>query len=91
MDKVYLAGGFGFYLDTGAAIGICLLPSVWSGRITAAGNSCIGGLVRYLTAKNGEFATLFNRAQIQEINLAEQPDFYDKYTEAMAFEEEMLD
>ena len=47
--------------------------------------------MRYLTAKNGEFETLFNRAQIQEINLAEQPDFYDKYTEAMAFEEEMLD
>ena len=91
VDKVYLAGGFGFYLDTGAAIGICLLPSVWSGRITAAGNSCIGGLVRYLTAKNGEFEALFNREQIQEINLAEQPDFYDKYTEAMAFEEEMLD
>ena len=85
---MYLAGGFGFFLDTEKAINICLLPSVWRGKIAAAGNSCIGGLIRYLTEGGEVLEGLFDRDRIVELNLAEQPDFYDQYMDAMAFEEE---
>lgn len=88
IDQVYLAGGFGFFLDTEKAINICLLPSVWRGKIAAAGNSCIGGLIRYLTEGGEVLEGLFDRDRIVELNLAEQPDFYDQYMDAMAFEEE---
>ncbi len=89
MDQVYLAGGFGFFLDTGKAIDVGLLPPGWRGKIAAVGNSCIGGLIRYLNEGGETLKRLFDRSRIVELNLAGQPDFYEQYMRAMAFEEEM--
>ena len=39
--QVYLAGGFGYYLDVEAAFRIGLLPVSMRGRVTAAGNTSL--------------------------------------------------
>lgn len=61
---VYLAGGFGYYLDVDKAVGIGLIPAVLQEKCQAVGNTSLAGAVRYgrLTGKavfqNGERGTV---------------------------------
>ncbi|MDE6319983.1 MAG: ASKHA domain-containing protein, partial [Lachnospiraceae bacterium] len=43
MDRVYLAGGFGYELDVEAAFAIGLLPVQLRGRVEAVGNTSLAG------------------------------------------------
>ncbi|MDE7223050.1 MAG: ASKHA domain-containing protein [Acetatifactor sp.] len=83
IQKVYLAGGFGYFLDAEAAMVLGLLPQELSGRVSAAGNTALAGA--WLYAVNPEIpervAELRHRAQV--INLAEQEAFGEKYIENM--------
>ena len=48
ISRIYLAGGFGFKLDTEKAIAIGMLPEDFRGRIEAVGNSALAGALQYL-------------------------------------------
>lgn len=43
LDAVFLAGGFGFYLDLDTAYYLGLLPKTFDGRVTVIGNSSLEG------------------------------------------------
>ena len=43
VSRLYLAGGLGCYMNIDDAIAIGLLPACLSGRISAIGNSALGG------------------------------------------------
>ena len=43
IEKVFLAGGFGYYLDVEAAVAVGLLPAYMRGRVQAAGNTSLAG------------------------------------------------
>lgn len=43
LDGVYLAGGFGNYLDVNSAIAIGMFPAALAGRIHSLGNSALAG------------------------------------------------
>ena len=45
VDKVYLAGGFGYKINLDKAISIGLLPEELHDKIEAVGNSSLGGTV----------------------------------------------
>lgn len=47
IDKVYLAGGMGYYLDVQAAVAIGLLPKQLETKTVAVGNSAIEGAFLY--------------------------------------------
>ena len=47
IDHVYLAGGFGYYLDVEAAFGVGLLPDAFKGKTTACGNTALSGAALY--------------------------------------------
>lgn len=47
IDHVYLAGGFGYYLDVEAAFGVGLLPETFKGKTTACGNTALSGAALY--------------------------------------------
>lgn len=47
IDHVYLAGGFGYYLDVEAAFGVGLLPEAFKGKTTACGNTALSGAALY--------------------------------------------
>jgi uncharacterized 2Fe-2S/4Fe-4S cluster protein (DUF4445 family) len=49
IDKVYLAGGFGYKMDIDKAVHIGLLPTELLGKIEAVGNSSLAGAIWYLT------------------------------------------
>lgn len=86
VSKVYLAGGFGYRLDTEKAIAIGMLPKEFGNRIEAVGNSSLAGTVKYLEDEQGD-ETLQRLVDIaEEISLSEDKDFFELYMGAMMFE-----
>lgn len=47
IDHVYVAGGFGYYLDIEAAFGVGLLPETFQKKTTACGNTALSGAAWY--------------------------------------------
>ncbi len=50
IDKVYIAGGLGYYLDLDAAVEIGLFPKEFAGKMEAVGNTSLEGAYRYAMA-----------------------------------------
>lgn len=85
IETVYLAGGFGSYLDVEKAIETGLLPGEWRGRYQWLGNSSLKGVVSYL--KRGEEETTFLeiKERAKEVVLALDEEFEREYVEHMGF------
>lgn len=87
IEKVCLAGGFGYYLDVEAAVSIGLLPSYMRGRVQAVGNTSLAGayeLGRDLCGNRLDADALEERTGLAEhINLAETERFEDLYLKYM--------
>ena len=84
---VYLAGGFGYYLDVEAAFSIGLLPARMRGHVEAAGNTSLAGaymIGRDLWRRKAD-KELFERSlsSITKMNLAEQGEFEKLYLHYM--------
>lgn len=96
IDAVYLAGGFGYFLDVRKAARIGLFPGELTEKVRAVGNTALAGA--YLYGRNaiagagnsrpGGEAAEGERIQglCRAINLAAHPDFGDLYIEHMTFE-----
>lgn len=85
IDKVYLAGGFGFMLNLQKAVNIGLLPKELSGRIYPVGNSALSGAISYLRDKDAPLRMEKILKSAVELALAEQEDFNSLYPEYMYF------
>ena len=85
VSKVYLAGGFGYKLDTEKAIAIGMLPEEWADRIVTVGNSSLSGACKYLKDENGD-KTIEKLVSIsEEINLSADKEFNEFYMNEMFF------
>lgn len=86
VDKVYLAGGMGYYLNPGDAIAIGLLPKEFEGKIQAVGNSSLDGAECYLANPKDAGAKMEQIADMaEEVVLAEHPLFQTLYMDGMNF------
>lgn len=85
VEVVFLAGGFGYFMDPKDAFQIRLLPSELSQRITAIGNSALAGAISY--GKHGlqdrELKSILDRCE--SINLSSLEGFGNDYIEALNF------
>jgi uncharacterized 2Fe-2S/4Fe-4S cluster protein (DUF4445 family) len=85
IDKVYLAGGFGYKINIEKAIHIGLLPKELIGKIIAIGNSSLAGATKYVL----EEASVEKMGKIievaDEIALANDKDFFESYVDYMYF------
>lgn len=84
VQKVYLAGGMGQYLDVQAAVRIGLLPSVLRDKTYAVGNAALEGAFLYAR----EVFALQGKADfpdfcMEEFNLAAEEAFADSYISGM--------
>lgn len=83
--RVYLAGGFGNYIDVGSALTIGLLPGELSGKIesigNAAGEGAVEGLLSGAMLKEAEDMS----RRIQYVELSASADFVNEYVECMMF------
>ena len=89
---IYLAGGFGYYLDVEAALAIGLLPERLRGRIHAVGNTALEGAYRLsrdlsagILSKNRleEALAVKESGSLQAVNLAKQKGFEELYIKYM--------
>ncbi|MCM1258700.1 MAG: ASKHA domain-containing protein [Roseburia sp.] len=88
IHRVYLAGGFGFYLSREKAAAIGLLPRELLEKTAAVGNTSLKGGECYLTREDaGEtLDRLSERAR--EVSLAKEPRFQELYVKYMNFPSE---
>ena len=85
VSKVYLAGGFGYKLNTDKAIAIGMIPEEWQDRIVAVGNSSLSGACKYLKDENGD-KTIEKLVSIsEEVNLSADKEFNEFYMNEMFF------
>lgn len=93
VERVCLAGGFGYYLDVEAAFAIGLLPEHMRGRVQAVGNTSLEGAYRIgrdlWHGKTDGRSLERSISSIDSINLAKQPDFEKLYIQYMNFSSDM--
>ena len=89
IERVYLAGGFGYYLDVEAAFRIGLLPEYMRGHVRAVGNSSLMGAYRIgrdlWQHKIDKQVLEKSISSIESINLAQQEEFEELYIRYMNF------
>lgn len=106
IDKVFLAGGMGYYLSSKAAARIGLLPAELAGKTVAVGNAALEGAFWYgrrilwqeISAEGENTAAgkplqtgIISAAGIlpplrtEVFNLAEEPQFSERYVQEMNF------
>ena len=87
IKKVYLAGGFGVYLDVHKAAGIGLLPAELEKCTKAVGNTSLQGCIAYGSSEENKSRAEEMIKKCKSINLAEQADFEERYVANMNFPE----
>lgn len=89
IGQVYVAGGFGYYLDVEAAFGVGLLPDAFRGKTFACGNTALSGARVYgydkLVIKDKLFSNVSDFPKKKIINLAMEPDFNKRYISYLDF------
>ena len=90
IQKVYLAGAFGNYLNPASACRIGMIPPVLLDRIVPIGNAAGEG-AKLCALSREEFTYSQTLAKETEfLELASLPDFQDCYVDALEFAEEEL-
>ncbi len=93
ISRLYIAGGFGYYLDVKKAAGIGMIPGELIDKAEAVGNSSLNGVIRFLKALNekdsSEQKTIHCLTTLaesgEEISLSSDPDFSSLYMQYMMF------
>lgn len=85
VDKVWIAGGFGFHLNTRDAIDLGMLPQELEGRIEIVGNTSLAGAVDLLYKNGAQMQFEAYRKKIQVIDLTQTEGFQDSLMDACSF------
>ncbi len=85
LDGVMLAGAFGSYIDKMSALEIGLLPDVPPEKIVSVGNAAGAGAAMALLSADSRKKAEVLAAEVNHIELSANPQFQEKYIEAMGF------
>lgn len=85
IEQVYLAGGFGYFLEEESAIGIGLLPEGMRGKVQSVGNSALAGCYAYHFDENAEDKITRIKDITRVINLAHAEGFAETFVNHMNF------
>ncbi len=82
LEKIYIAGGFGNFIDMESAITIGLFPDVDRSKFEYLGNASLGGAKYALISK--EFRDRIDEVfpKMTYVDLGSDPVFYDEYMSA---------
>ncbi len=89
VDRLVLAGGFGYYLQPAAAAEIGLLPDRLASKSVTGGNTALAGALcagrELIMGKREQLMAEMQRiaAGTEIVNLAMQPEFEERYVAAM--------
>ena len=79
IDKVYIAGGFGYHLNIEKSASIGLIPPELADRAVAVGNTSLAGVVKYLSDPNALHILQRIKNASEDIILANDGDFQEVY------------
>lgn len=85
VDTLYIAGGFGSYLDVENAGKIGLLPEELTDRVTVLGNAALTGAAMLLLCADLRPACETLARETKVVELATNPVFVNEYMERMMF------
>ena len=84
-EGLYLAGGFGTYIDPASAMAIGMLPPVLAGKVRPLGNTALAGAAA-LALDSRLWPKVEDTARsCAYIELSGQPDFTQAFTGNMGF------
>jgi uncharacterized 2Fe-2S/4Fe-4S cluster protein (DUF4445 family) len=83
VERVYLAGAFGSYLDPGSARTIGMFPEFQLGRIRQVGNSAGTGARMALLSREARIEAEQLRGKVTYVELASHPGFGREYARAL--------
>lgn len=86
IKNVYLAGGFGTYINVDSALKIGLIPSQLRGKIQSVGNAAGQGAIESLLSLKCLLDAEKISKKIKYIELSSSKDFNDYYMNCMMFE-----
>ncbi len=88
IDAVYLAGGFGYFLDIDAACEIGLLPKQVMDKTISVGNSALAGGILFAKANfDTDNNILKMKQKMMTIDLANEEGFQELFVKAMELRE----
>jgi uncharacterized 2Fe-2S/4Fe-4S cluster protein (DUF4445 family) len=85
--RLYIAGGFGNYLNMSNSVAIGLLPRELGGKIQAVGNAALAGAEMLLVNKDLREKAALLGGSARVLELSTDPVFSEKYMMGMSFEE----
>ncbi len=86
IDKIYVAGTFGTYLDPNSIQGIGLLPPVDIDKIKNIGNAAANGAILALLSLDKMNEASIIKSKVQYLELAEQENFQALFLKNIDFE-----
>ncbi len=87
IERVYLAGGLGYYMNVDSAITIGLLPKAFRDRTQSIGNASLGGCVRVLSDPTRIDALQEEAARCTTLELSTDAVWNQSFMENMMFPE----
>ena len=84
VGQIYLAGGFGYFLNVKKAASVGLLPQTAASKTKAVGNTALKGAILYLETKNGTALQEIIKSA-KSISLAEDEKFQELYLDHISF------
>ena len=90
ISRLYLAGGFGNYMDPVSAAGIGVFPAKLLDKITPIGNAAGAGAGKALLSENILFDSDTIRDKLKYIELSAVSEFQDLFAENMELGERMI-
>ncbi len=87
ISQVYLAGGFGFFLDLESAYTLGLFPEEFRGKIQIIGNSSLKGAVRALTDTDTMLTLPRQLAKSRVLDLSMSKNFQEFFLHRIPFPE----
>jgi uncharacterized 2Fe-2S/4Fe-4S cluster protein (DUF4445 family) len=85
IKKIFIAGGFGTYLDVDSAINIGLLPDLERSRFIFVGNSALNGARQILLSYDAMRKAEEIARKITYFELSVDPGYMDEYMAALFF------
>lgn len=85
LGKLYVAGGFGKWIDPDKAFAIGLFPEKLRGKTEICGNTSLGGAIGFGRGEITEERLDAIKARTRVIELADDPRFRDEYISNMDF------
>jgi uncharacterized 2Fe-2S/4Fe-4S cluster protein (DUF4445 family) len=85
VKKIFIAGGFGVYLDAENAVKIGLLPDIEKSKFIFVGNTSLAGARQMLLSYQAMTQAQDIAGKITYFELSVEPDYMDEYMAALFF------